>query len=128
MSDVAAEGCIQALTGEKRQMKRKGTVMKKLEIVEPPVAHTAMLIRRQVPDVFEAIIDPEITPHFWFSKGSDRLAVGKRVQWDWEWYDISIEVTAKTIEPNKLIVMEWPGYSGPTTVTWKFMAFPCWLR
>jgi uncharacterized protein YndB with AHSA1/START domain len=101
-------------------MKRKGTVMKKLEIVEPPVAHTAMLIRRPVRDVFEAIIDPEITSHFWFSKGSDRLAVGKRVQWDWEWYDISIDVTAKTIEPNKLIVMEWPGYSGPTTVTWKF--------
>jgi uncharacterized protein YndB with AHSA1/START domain len=84
--------------------------MKKLEIVEPPVAHTAMLIRRPVPDVFEAIIDPEITSHFWFSKGSGRLAVGKRVQWDWEWYDISTEVTAKAIEPNKLIVMEWTGY------------------
>jgi uncharacterized protein YndB with AHSA1/START domain len=94
--------------------------MKAIEITKPPVAHTAMLIRRPIPEVFEAIIDPAITSHFWFTKGSDRLAVGESVRWDWEMYDVSIEVTAKTIEPNKLIIMEWPGYSGPTTVTWKF--------
>jgi uncharacterized protein YndB with AHSA1/START domain len=35
-------------------------------------------------------------------------------------YSISISVTAKTIEPNKRIVIEWPGYSGPTTVEWRF--------
>jgi uncharacterized protein YndB with AHSA1/START domain len=101
-------------------MKTKEAVMKKLEILDPPVAHTAMLIRRPVSDVFEAIVDPAITSHFWFSKGSDRLEVGKTVKWEWKWYDISAEVTAKTIEPNKRIVMEWPGYSGPTTVTWTF--------
>ena len=33
---------------------------------------------------------------------------------------VSAEVTAKSIEPNKRIVIEWPGYSGPTTVTWTF--------
>jgi uncharacterized protein YndB with AHSA1/START domain len=27
---------------------------------------------------------------------------------------------AKTIEENKRIVIEWPGYSGPTTVEWTF--------
>jgi uncharacterized protein YndB with AHSA1/START domain len=94
--------------------------MKKVELSEPPVAHTAMLIRAPVSEVFEAIVDPSITSHFWFSKGSARLAVGKTVQWDWEMYDISNKVTAKRIEPNELIVMEWPGYSGQTTVTWKF--------
>lgn len=94
--------------------------MTKIEITRPPVAQTAMLIRRPVAEVFEAIIDPEITAHFWFSNGSGRLEVGKTVQWEWKWYDISIDVTATKIELNKLIVMEWPGYSGPTTVTWKF--------
>ena len=94
--------------------------MKNIGISKPPVAHTAMLIRRPVAEVFEAIIDPAITSHYWFSKGSGRLQVGKPVQWDWEMYDVSIEVTAKTIEPNKLIVMEWPGYSGQTAVTWNF--------
>ena len=32
----------------------------------------------------------------------------------------SIQVTAKVIEPNHRIVIEWPGYSGPTTVEWTF--------
>lgn len=35
-------------------------------------------------------------------------------------YDISIPVTAKVIEPHKRIVIEWPGYSGLTTVEWIF--------
>jgi hypothetical protein len=29
-------------------------------------------------------------------------------------------VKAKAIEPNERIVIVWPGYSGPTTVEWKF--------
>ena len=39
-------------------------------------------------------------------------------------YGISIPVTAKAIEPNRRIVIEWPGYSGPTTVEWTFAAQP----
>lgn len=54
--------------------------MTKPEIVEPPVAHTAMFIRKPVSEVFEAVIDPAITSHFWFSKGSGRLEVGRTVK------------------------------------------------
>jgi len=35
-------------------------------------------------------------------------------------YGISISVTPKAIELNKRILLEWPGYSGPTTVEWMF--------
>ncbi|WP_348651980.1 hypothetical protein [Rhizobium sp. 007] len=28
------------------------------------------------------------------------------------------------MEPNKRVVIEWPGYSGPTTVEWTFQAIP----
>jgi uncharacterized protein YndB with AHSA1/START domain len=35
-------------------------------------------------------------------------------------YGISIPVTAKAIEPNKRILIEWPGNRGPTTVEWTF--------
>ena len=94
--------------------------MKSLNLTKPPVARSAMLVRKPVAEVFEAVIDPAMTSHFWFTKGSGRLAVGKTVRWDWEMYDVTAEVTATTIEPKKLIVMEWPGYSGRTTVTWKF--------
>jgi uncharacterized protein YndB with AHSA1/START domain len=70
--------------------------------------------------VFEAFINPDITTKFWFTKSSGRLEPGQQVQWDWEMYDVSIQVTATAIEPNKRIVIEWPGYSGLSTVTWTF--------
>ena len=94
------------------------------QLSKVPVTNTAMLIRKPVAEVFEAFINPEITTKFWFTKGSGKLEVGKEVQWDWEMYQISIPVTAKTIEPSKRIVIEWPGYSGPTTVEWLFAGHP----
>src|SRR5215813_12301280 len=98
---------------------RKESLMN-LELSQAPVMKTAMLIRRPVAEVFEAFIDPDITTQFWFTKSSGRLDVGKHVQWDWEMYDVSIPVTTKVIELNKRIVIEWPGYSGPSTVEWTF--------
>ena len=85
---------------------------------------TAMLIRKPVAEVFEAFVDPRVTTKFWFTKGSGTLEVGKQVQWDWEMYGISVPVTAKVIEPNRRIVIEWPGYSGASTVEWTFAAQP----
>ncbi|EHK53368.1 activator of Hsp90 ATPase 1 family protein [Mesorhizobium alhagi CCNWXJ12-2] len=35
-----------------------------------------MLIRKPVEEVFEAIVNPDITTKFWFSKGSGRLETG----------------------------------------------------
>jgi uncharacterized protein YndB with AHSA1/START domain len=86
--------------------------------VGKPVARTGMLIRRPAGDVFEALVDPATTSKFWFSRGSGRLQPGKVVQWYWDMYGVSAEVTAKVVEPNKRIVIEWPGYSGPTEVEW----------
>jgi uncharacterized protein YndB with AHSA1/START domain len=96
--------------------------MSNMTLTHVPVAKTGMLIRKRVEQVFEAIVNPEITSKFWFSKGSARLETGKRVQWEWESYDISIEVTAKAVDPNKRVLIEWPGYTGPTEVEWTFQA------
>ena len=96
--------------------------MENLQLTKVPVMNTGMLIRRPAPDVFEAFVNPEITTQFWFTKGSGRLEAGRQVQWEWEMYDISIQVTARTIEPHKRIVIEWPGYSGASTVEWLFEA------
>jgi uncharacterized protein YndB with AHSA1/START domain len=76
---------------------------------------------KPVAEVFAAFIDPDITTMFWFTKSSDRLRVGQPVQWEWEMYGASAAVTATAIEPNRRIVVEWPGYSGPTTVEWTFV-------
>jgi uncharacterized protein YndB with AHSA1/START domain len=83
-----------------------------------PMSRTEMLVRKPAAEVFEAIVNPDITSQFWFTKGSGRLELGHQVQWDWEMYDVSVRVTPTVIEPFERIVIEWPGYSGPTTVEW----------
>jgi uncharacterized protein YndB with AHSA1/START domain len=87
-------------------------------------ARTGMLIRRPAGEIFEAIVDPAITSKFWFTGGSGRLEPGKTVQWNWDMYDVSIQVTPKVVEPDRRIVIEWPGHSGPTTVEWIFAPHP----
>ena len=91
-----------------------------LSLERMPVARTGMLIRKPVAEVFEALIDPGITTQFWFTASSGRLEAGKQVTWKWEMYDVSTLVAVKVIVPNKRIVIEWDGYSGRTTVEWKF--------
>jgi uncharacterized protein YndB with AHSA1/START domain len=94
--------------------------MDNLQLTQAPVSKTGMLIRRTVADVFEAFISPEFTTKFWFTKSSGRLEAGRQIRWEWEMYNVSALVTVKVIEPNKRIVIEWPGYSGPSTVEWIF--------
>ena len=91
-----------------------------LNLKQVPITKTGMLIRKPVADVFEAFINPDVTAKFWFTKSSGRLEAGKQLQWEWEMYGISTPVTAKAIEPNRRILIEWAGYSGPTTVEWIF--------
>lgn len=94
--------------------------MDAMQLTHAPVTRTGMLIRRPDAEVFEAFVNPEVTTKFWFTKSSGRLASGRHVEWEWEMYGISIPVIAKAVEPNTRIVIEWPGYGGPTTVEWTF--------
>lgn len=94
--------------------------MEDLQLKQVPVTKTGMLIRKPVAEVFAAFVDPDITTKFWFTKSSGRLEDGKQVQWDWEMYGISIPVTVKAIEPDRRIVIAWPGYRSLTTVEWTF--------
>ncbi len=81
-------------------------------------AEAQMLIRKPVEDVFEAFINPAITKNFWFTKGSGRLEVDKKITWEWEMYNISTTVIAKEILQNQKIVFEWD--NGTKTVEINF--------
>ena len=83
-------------------------------------ARTEMLIRRPVAEVFDAFIDPRKTSKFWFSSGSGRLEVGKRVQWRWDMYDLKVDVDVKALEPNRRIIVDWSAGEAPTTIAWHF--------
>ena len=86
------------------------------------VAQAQMLIRKPVALVFEALVDPSITSHFWFSKSNGRLEAGKRVRWDWEMYGHHTEVDVKVIEENRRLLIEWNGPDNPSFVEWTFEA------
>ena len=79
-----------------------------------------MLIRKPVSEVFKAFIDPELTKHFWFTKGSDKLEVGKAVTWEWEMYNFSTKVIATEILTDKKISIEWFATDPPTIVDFDF--------
>ncbi len=98
--------------------------MNTLQLTQVPRMKTAMLIRKPAAEVFEAFVNPEITTKFWFTKSSGRLDAGQQVQWEWEMYGVGAPVTVKIIEPTQRLVIEWPGYSGLTTVEWLFAAQP----
>lgn len=98
--------------------------MNTLQLSKAPVAKAAMLIRRPVAEVFQAFVDPAVTAKFWFSRSSARLEPGKQVEWHWDMYGFSVPVTVKAIEPNRRILVEWPGDGGPTTIEWTFTARP----
>lgn len=85
-----------------------------------PFAKAEMLIRRPVPVVFEAFVNPEITTKFWFTKSSGKLETGKHVEWTWEMYDLTDSVFVKATEPNKKITIELGNDPHKTTVEWSF--------
>ncbi len=88
------------------------------------IARAEMLIRRPVADVFIAFVDPLITSNFWFTKGSDRLHMGKTVRWEWEMYGFAIDIDVMAVDENRRILIEWPGAGGKTRVEWTFTARP----
>lgn len=85
-----------------------------------------MLIRRPVADVFEAVVDPEMTTKFWFTRSTGKLEEGKRVRWDWEMYGQSADVEVDEVVENERIVLGLPAYEGEgrTTVVWRFTPHP----
>lgn len=93
-----------------------------MDLKQSPVAEAAMLIRRPVAAVFEAIVDPDVTTKFWFTHSSGRLDEGKPVEWEWRMYGVSATVEVNEIVTNEKIVMQWS--DPPTTVVWSFTEMP----
>lgn len=81
-----------------------------------PAAKAAMLIRKPVQEVFEAMVNPDITSKFWYSKGKGRLDKDERVIWIWEWYGVSAEVSVQQVVPDQSIDFTWGEEDNPTKV------------
>lgn len=89
---------------------------------ESMVVEAQMLVRKPVSQVFEAIVNPEITTKFWFTKSSGRLEKGAKLRWDWELFGVGDNLTVLEFEQNQRIVIDWE--RDPTTAEWIFISRP----
>lgn len=96
--------------------------MNDLLLDKPPVASTAMLIRRPAAEVFEAFVDPAVTTRFWFTRSTGPLAADARVTWFWDMYDASATVHVVSIDAGQRIVIDWGDDDNMTRVVWTFTA------
>jgi uncharacterized protein YndB with AHSA1/START domain len=92
-----------------------------LRLTRIPAVKTGMGIRRPVSEVFRAVIDPEITTRFWFTRSSGRLEPGASVRWDWEMYGASAEVRVREVDDNSRLLMDWGDGETFTSVEWRFV-------
>jgi uncharacterized protein YndB with AHSA1/START domain len=86
-----------------------------------PAAKAEMLICKPVSEVFEAMVNPEITSKFWFTKSCGRLETGKNIEWEWGVYDFKISIYVNLIKQNNFISFTWSGTGKPTTVEITFI-------
>ena len=94
-----------------------------LRLTQIPSVIVGMLVRRRPGDVFQALVDPDITTRFWFTKSSGRIVSGASLQWDWEMYGVSAKVSVKDVEDNRRIVFDWGDDGETTTVEFRFVPF-----
>ncbi len=99
------------------------TKANELRLTKAPSARAQMLIRRPVSEVFEAIVDSQVTSNFWFSRGSGRLEPGCDVEWVWETYGASARARMREFEPDRRVLMDWGGDDDATTVEWIFTPY-----
>jgi uncharacterized protein YndB with AHSA1/START domain len=86
------------------------------------IAQAQMMIRKPVSEVFEAIINPEITTKFWFTDSTGKLEEGKDVEWTWEMYNVTVPVSVKALIPNERILIEWGNKQQQSMVEFTFKA------
>jgi uncharacterized protein YndB with AHSA1/START domain len=72
-----------------------------------PIVKAQMLIRKPVTDVFEALVNPEITSKFWFTRGSGSVEAGKTIEWEWGQFGVKDTVDIIDVKENELISLNW---------------------
>lgn len=90
-----------------------------METTNNHYAEAAMLIRKPVPEVFNAFVDPEVTTKIWFTKSSGKLEAGKHIDWTWEMFNHTVSVKVLELVSNEKIVIQW-GADPEAIVTWTF--------
>jgi uncharacterized protein YndB with AHSA1/START domain len=76
---------------------------------------TQLKIAKPVPQVFEAIVDPEKMSHYFISSGKGRMESGKTVRWNFD-SGGGLDVRVDRIEPDRLVSFFWSASGVETLV------------
>jgi uncharacterized protein YndB with AHSA1/START domain len=85
-----------------------------------PVVSAGMLIRKPIAEVFEAMVNPDITSKFWFTRSSGRVEAGKTIEWEWGQFGIKDTVDILEVKLNEMISLNWQLGDITTTVEMHF--------
>lgn len=88
-----------------------------------PFVKAEMLIHKPVSDVFEAMVNPDITSKFWFTKSSGRVEPGKTLEWEWGQFGVKDTVDILEVKPEEYISLEWKLGNLKTLVEMKFESY-----
>jgi uncharacterized protein YndB with AHSA1/START domain len=91
-----------------------------LRLTQVPSVNVGMLVRRPAREVFRALVDPDITTRFWFTKSSGKVVPGANLRWEWEMYGAKALVSVKAVEDDRRIVFDWGDDDEFTTVEFRF--------
>ncbi len=67
----------------------------------------ALQIQKKVPEVFEAIVNPDHMSHYFISKSSGRMEEGKTLTWHFPEFEEGFPIEVGQIVPNKIISYYW---------------------
>ena len=67
----------------------------------------AIQIKKQVEEVFEAIVDPEKMSNYFISQSTGRMEAGKEIFWKFPEFDAQFPVRVDKIEKNKYVSYYW---------------------
>lgn len=85
-----------------------------------PIVESQMLIRKPVNEVFEAMVNPDITSKFWFTKSSGRVEPGKTLEWEWGQFGVKDTVDILEVKTDEYISLQWKLGELKTTVEMNF--------
>lgn len=88
-----------------------------------PVVKTKMLIRKPIAEVFEAMVNPDITSKFWFTKSSGYVETGKTLEWEWGQFGVKDIVDILEVKTNEYISLEWKLGNLKTLVEMEFESY-----
>jgi uncharacterized protein YndB with AHSA1/START domain len=88
-----------------------------------PIVKVQMMIRKPIDVVFEAMVNPDITSRFWFTKSSGRVEPGKTLEWEWGQFGVMDTVDILEVRNSEYISLKWKLGELKTLVEMKFESF-----